>query len=110
MNNSFNKAFNSSLKAAQRVMGEEFAHKGLVHVAINIEDVDASVRATPGGRMDGVTTTVLISAEVAALSGIKATDSIKARGTEFRVISTLGDGTDSLTLNCGPMHVGPPKF
>jgi hypothetical protein len=107
---SFMKAFNPSLREAERVMGEEFEFAGITYGAIAIDDLLSGVQVISGGTLSDVTLTVLISGAVLAASGIKANATFKARGTELRVLTIAGDGSDSFTLNCGPAGVTMPNY
>jgi hypothetical protein len=106
----FLETFNASLDQAEKEMGEPFFIEGVQWQALEIEELTAGARATPGGAYTDVSTSITVSKQTAALSGVKRGTKLTARGVGLRVSRTEVDGDAAVTLLCGPAGVEMPRL
>jgi hypothetical protein len=107
--NAFFRAFNPSLNAAQKVMGEKFEIDASEWDAIAVDELDADTRAEWGGKLADVSTTILVSSAIAQQSGAAIGKVVTVRGTRLRISDTKNEGDDSVTLFCGPVGLSSPR-
>jgi hypothetical protein len=71
--------------------------------AINIDDVEYSQRATPGGTAADVTVDIYVKTTVIATAGIVEGTKLVVRGKRMRVIAIVDEGDDTKILKTGPI-------
>lgn len=113
---SFFKAFNQSLTAASRVMGENFtvmgtasAENGTEWEAIAIDEVTAESGITLGGKLLETGAVIYVSGAVQRNSGVTMGTVVVARGMRLRVARVGREGDDSVTLTCEPVGFATPR-
>src|SRR4051812_19974884 len=106
---SFFEEFNAALEEAEPAFGEAWTLNGASWPAIEIDTVDASSRATPGGKFKDVSVSVLVAQSVVVASGVKDSDIVMVRGERVRVGHFRREGDASVWLDCGPAGVDAPR-
>jgi len=110
------RAFNQSLPAAQKVMGEPFtvmgtaaALQGVEWQAIAIDEITAESGVMLGGKLLETGAVIYVSATVQRESGVDQGTVLVTRGVRVRVAKVGRDGDDSVTLTCEAVGLTTPR-
>lgn len=79
------------------------------YAALWIDELTASEGRMIGGKFRNVGLAICIRASVKDESGVKDGSIIVARGSRVLVNEIVADGSDSFTLNCGPVTASIPR-
>jgi hypothetical protein len=103
--NAFDAAFNPSLDAAEAVMGEPFSIGEVQCFAVSIEGLDYTRTVMLGGQFIDASTSMVVRKSQITGASIGKGSILTVRGQQVRVISTVDDGDDCMTLLCGPAGI-----